>query len=189
MFDFSRLPIGKWAEIVWSPGSVVRHLAVAFDEALRRYRGNPCCIMHGRGPACCVVLALHRIGWSATSYRHWITNRGVAIDLAPECPRTVLRLIDASVARWQWRQVADNSSLDLALLREGACIKPMKQLLHSKAGPLSGEQRAVLHNAATGILWPTSRRAEAGYVDSPICDTVILPGCFLILDCCTIITS
>eukprot|EP00973_Karenia_brevis_P037426 5161067-Karenia_brevis.AAC.1 len=81
------------------------------------------------------------------------------------CPWMVRELVRRSAQRWQWKQLASHSGLEL--LGQGVVIEPLLQYLRNPQVPF--HEGVYMKSAMVGGQWPQQRRREAGYAECGLC--------------------
>ena len=109
--------------------------------------------MHG--PAGAVTATLRRLGREARTANLWTTDTGQDIDLTTNAgPRTLRKLVDEAVHRWQCKQLDSNAALALANSGAGPAIRGTKKVMAElwKAGETA--QAAALRSTVVGPSGP-----------------------------------
>ena len=130
------LPLGAWARAVWGELFPLDDLFLAFEWAKSRFVGAQRPWLRVVGPAGAVVASLHRLGWQPLSAVEWVDDLGRHIHLRSSWPKSVVKWVHSAVDRWSWRQIAE-SHPDLAHLRDGACLEPIRGLIRKAGTSLS----------------------------------------------------
>ena len=93
------LPLSAWARVVWQNKLPLDQLEGAFKWAVSRVEGSARPWLRVVGPAGATVCTLVRLGWQPLGASQWRDDRGVLLDLARVCPRTVEKLVGRAVRR------------------------------------------------------------------------------------------
>ena len=135
--------------------------------------------MHG--PAGATLATLKRLNWQANSANEWTTDIGQNIDLRKGTgPRTLKKIIDESVGRWQLRQLNKHEELQVIAAHQGPAVKGIKQAIkhfHSKEewAEAGGPRSTVI-----GAQWPEARLHAAGLSPNDLCQRCLeCPGTLL----------
>ena len=169
-YDILLQPVKLWATAVWSgTADQARRMAVAFKATADFVNEGGNLEKRPPGPTVAVLMALDRLKWKAVSFKEFVTDRGVKLNLSEVCPRSVVILGRRAVEQWQWRRLAEHYPVEYTGFAEGGDLEPLRKEL-GKQSTLTTAQRGLVKCAATRRLWPSARRAEAGYQLSALCE-------------------
>ena len=169
VFDLTLRPLLAWAVGIWSGApDMKRRMAVAFQQAVDFVVAGGCLDKRAPGPTTAVLTSLARVGWRAEKFKVWVTDRGQVINLEQVCPKSMLKLGEIAVERWQWRWLVGRYPEEFADYDHGGDVKMLKGALGPKS-PLTAGQKTLVHCAATRRLWPEWRRAVEGYQEDGTC--------------------
>jgi len=169
-FAAHRGPLLAWARAIWTKSVPLGQLSTALRKAQEKQAStsNPWGTVHGLAGA--VSATLRRLGWEAKTANLWTTDTGQEIDLALSTgPRTLRKLVDEAVYRWQCKQPDSNPALALANSGAGPAVRGTKKVLADlwKSGETA--QAAALRSTVIGAQWPEARLHEAGLSDTDKC--------------------
>ena len=113
-FAAHRGAILAWAKAAWSSNcpKVRLQLAQAMTAAKAKQDKavSPWATVHG--PAGATLASLRRLGWTVDTATNWTTDEGLEVEITEGIgPRTLKKLIDESVVRWQLKQLAKHEEL------------------------------------------------------------------------------
>ena len=155
---------------VWSgTADQLRRMAVAFQSTRDFQDAGGNLEKRPPGPTVAVLLALGRLQWRAKNFKIFVTNDGTVVKLDEVCPRSVLILGKLAVELWQWRRLAEHYPEEFTGFSDGGDLKATQAELGSKS-TLTRPQRELARCAVTRRLWPSLRRAEAGYQQNGRCE-------------------
>ncbi len=167
------LPLGRWAEAVYSGWADAR----ALDATIKRERIR---LMRARrpwaavkGPAAATLASAARLGWDVTDAAHFRTDLGRVLDLRRDPPCIIKQEVHEAVERWRWKRICEVSGCpggdDVDGGRE--CLDVFRRLLRPKARSSSWTtcHQAALRSALVNGQWPQQRLCSAGLADDGFC--------------------
>ncbi len=120
-----------------------------------------------RGPIGALLGSLARIGWTATTARHFRDADGNVIDLLKESPATVEWRASRAAQAALWRRLQATPGMGQISKPR---LEPIIKLLARKCGPQwRPRHSAVLRSLAINSQWTQARLHEHGLVDDGRC--------------------
>ena len=166
-----------WATAWWEHWFTPADLALAFRVATRKLATGKCADWAKvTGPVGAVVASLRRLGWSCSSAKHAIDDRGATWSFVLDAPAAIAEAVRQSVRRWRLARIAsslpglvpDHCDVAAPSCPEGTLLVDfaavLRQRLATKKGSGDGvswteKWRGDLISAVSGGQWPQARKA------------------------------
>ena len=160
------LPIGYWAQAIWSswfPRAMLKRSLGAVAKRTAKVR-HPWSIANG--PSAAFLLSAKRLRWSAVTAFGAVLDNGKPLDFRVDPPIVVVRETQASVRRWRLSNIQSRSPF-LPQPSDGHSIveKPLLSLLFPTPAVARGwpaHHAAGLCSAFCQRQWPQERLHRAG---------------------------
>ncbi len=179
-YDAHKLPIGRWAEAMFSRWAKRE----AMEDTMRRERARLAKARRPwgavRGPAGAVLATAERINWRFVDARRLVTDTGRTLDLTADPPCVVVREVHDAVARWRWKRLCLSAGCPGGDDHDGGllCLNVARRMLRpaSRSKVWTAAHQAALRSALVNGQWPQHRLYKAGMVDTPFCQLCALCG-------------
>ena len=132
LHDHTVVPIILWVKALQfvAGASDMRALGSSLGAAAQRLQRDGPEALAGTGPTSALILACHRLGWTARVPAQVDNDFGQNIDLKALGASTLAKLVSASHERRLWRDASERPGL--VHLRAGGALTGVKKALHRK---------------------------------------------------------